>query len=87
VSEKSIDLIKQILANPDGSFLNDDTFSEHLESANFKSIKEILIPPMTLIAMSGNCKGLSDMIVSSISSIKNACQLSWVLHTLRVLYK
>ena len=35
------------------SFKDDDTFIEHLESANTKSIKEIVRMPVALAAMSG----------------------------------
>lgn len=47
-------------------FLNDDTFAEHLESANSKSIKEILRVPMMLAAMGGQNQLLTEFMVSRI---------------------
>ena len=74
-------MIQNIIQNPNKSFMGDDTFSEHIESANFKSIKEILEPPMKLVAMSGNYRGMVEMLESMKSN--NV----WVLHCIRVLYK
>ena len=50
-------------------FLNDDTFAEHLESANSKSIKEILRVPMMLAAMGGQNQLLMEFMVSKMQVV------------------
>ena len=52
-----------------GSFLNEDTFAEHLESANSKSIKEILRMPLILAAMGGQNQLLTESLATKIQSL------------------
>ena len=44
------------------SFLEDDSLTEHLESANMKTIKEIIRPAMKLTAMSGNIDSMINFL-------------------------
>ena len=43
-----------------------------MQTANSKNIKEILVPPLTLVAMTGNYQGLSELISNDIKEAATA---------------
>lgn len=50
-------------------FDQDDTFIEHIESSNSKSIKEILKPILTLVAMSASTDSVLSFLTSKLKTI------------------
>ena len=51
------------------SFKDDDTFIEHLESANPKSIKESIKMPVALAAMSGQTQPLAEFLALTLKDL------------------
>ena len=47
-------------------FKGDDTFGEHIDTANMKSISEILEPILVIIAMIGNCDQIFDLATQTL---------------------